>query len=154
MPTLTGLTRENDIRITNKMEQCCTEQSLRKKSPILRALFQGTYWHQGAIVHIKRWSFKNVSQTCQRVGKNTDRQIWLTVDFPPNYIAKTLSGFSICFFKNSTHDPEAPPHYHITVPITDESYLLLCVMTSQVENIAWYYHKKQWRSWIMFGPCQ
>lgn len=63
------------------------------------------------------------------------------MDFPPNYIANTLSGFSVCYFKNTTHEPEAPPHYHITVPITDESYLLLCVMTSQVENIAWYYHK-------------
>lgn len=63
------------------------------------------------------------------------------MDFPPNYIAKTLSGFCVCYFKNTTHDPEAPPHYHITVPISDDSSLLLCIITSQVENKAWYYHK-------------
>ena len=63
------------------------------------------------------------------------------MDFPPDYIGKTLSGFCVCHFKNTTHDPEAPPHYHITVPINDDSSLLLCIVTSQVENKAWYYHK-------------
>lgn len=63
------------------------------------------------------------------------------MDFPPNYIADTLSGFSVCYFKNTAHDPEAPLHYHITIPISDESSLLLCLVTSQIENKAWYYHK-------------
>ncbi len=63
------------------------------------------------------------------------------MDFPPEYIAKTLSGFCICRFKNTTHDPEAPPHYHVTVPISDDSSLLLCFITSQIKNKAWYYHK-------------
>ncbi len=63
------------------------------------------------------------------------------MDFPPDFIAKTLSGFCVCYFKNITHDLEAPPHYHITVPISDDSSLLLCIITSQIENKAWYYHK-------------
>lgn len=62
------------------------------------------------------------------------------MDFPPDYIARTLSGFCVCYFKNTTHDPEAPPHYHITVPISDDSSLLLCIITSQIENKAWFYH--------------
>ena len=63
------------------------------------------------------------------------------MDIPPEYIAKTLTGFCVCYFKNTTHDPDAPPHHHITVPISDDSSLLLCIITSQVENKAWYYHK-------------
>ncbi|MBI5409365.1 MAG: hypothetical protein HZA14_08370 [Nitrospirae bacterium] len=63
------------------------------------------------------------------------------MDFPSEYIAKNLSGFCVCYFKNTTHDPEAPPHYHVTVPISDDSSLLLCFITSQIENKAWYYHK-------------
>lgn len=63
------------------------------------------------------------------------------MDISPDYIAKTLSGFCVCYFKNTTHAPEAPPHYHLTVPISDDSSLLLCLITSQIENKAWYYHK-------------
>lgn len=63
------------------------------------------------------------------------------MDFPPEYIAETLTGFCICFFRNTTHDPDAPPHYHITVPVSDDTSLLLCVITSQVENKACFYQK-------------
>lgn len=63
------------------------------------------------------------------------------MEFPPDFVAKTLAGFCVCYFKNTTHDPEAPPHYHITVPISDDSSLLLCIITSQIENKVWYYHK-------------
>ncbi len=63
------------------------------------------------------------------------------MDFPPEYIAETLKGFCVCYFRNSTHDPEAPPHYHITIPISDDASLLLCVITTQIENKAWYYKK-------------
>jgi hypothetical protein len=63
------------------------------------------------------------------------------LDFPPEYIAGTLTGFCVCYFRNTTHDPEAPPHYHITIPVSDDTSLLLCVITSQVENKARYYQK-------------
>ncbi len=63
------------------------------------------------------------------------------MEIPPEVIANSLSGFCICYFKNATHDPEAPPHYHVTIPISDDSSLLLCIVTSQVENKAWYYKK-------------
>lgn len=65
----------------------------------------------------------------------------MIVDFPPDYIAKTLSGFCICYFKNTKHDTEAPPHYHITIPINDDTGLLLCIITSQIENRVRYYRK-------------
>lgn len=63
------------------------------------------------------------------------------MEIPPEVIANSLSGFCICYFKNATHDPEAPPHYHVTIPISDDSSLLLCIVTSQVDNKAWYYKK-------------
>lgn len=63
------------------------------------------------------------------------------MELPPSYIAKTLSGFCVCYFKNSEHEPEAPPHYHITIPINDDTSLLLCFITSQVENRINYYKK-------------
>ncbi len=63
------------------------------------------------------------------------------MDFPPETIAKTLSGFCICHFKNSNHAPEAPSHYYVTVPISDDSSLLFCFVTSQIENRSWHYNK-------------
>ncbi|HDH00996.1 MAG TPA: hypothetical protein ENG80_04210 [Nitrospirae bacterium] len=63
------------------------------------------------------------------------------MDFPPEYVAKTLSGFSVCYFKNEEHLPDAPPHYHITIPINDDSSLLLTVITSQIENRLKYYER-------------
>ncbi len=63
------------------------------------------------------------------------------MDIPPELVAKTLSGFSVCYFKNEEHQPDAPPHYHITVPINDDSSLLLTVITSQVETRQKYYER-------------
>lgn len=71
------------------------------------------------------------------------------MDFPPAFIADTLKGFCVCYFKNTDHDPESPPHYHITVPISDASYLLLCVITSQMENRIKYYQRTNKRA----VPC-
>lgn len=63
------------------------------------------------------------------------------MDFPPEFLTEALTDFCVCYFKNSTHEPEAPPHYHITIPVSNDTSLLLCVITSQVKNKAWYYQK-------------
>ncbi len=63
------------------------------------------------------------------------------IDIPPNLIAETLSGFCVLYFKNLKHSSEAPPHYHISVPINDDSSLLLCYITGEIENRLWYYRK-------------
>lgn len=63
------------------------------------------------------------------------------MEIPPEVVAESLSGFSVCYFKNAEHDPDAPPHYYVTVPINDDSSLLLCFVTSQIENKSWYYNK-------------
>ncbi len=64
------------------------------------------------------------------------------MDFPPDIIAQNLTEFCICFFKNLEYSPDSPPHYYITVPINDDSSLLLCIITSQIENRVRYYHNR------------
>ncbi len=63
------------------------------------------------------------------------------IDIHPNFVAKTLSGFCVLYFKNLRHSPDAPPHYHITVPINDDSSLLFCYITDEIENRLWYYRR-------------
>jgi len=63
------------------------------------------------------------------------------VDLPLDVIVRSLEGFCVCYFKDKRHDLNAPPHYYITVPITDDSSLLLCIITSQIEKRMLYYRK-------------
>ena len=63
------------------------------------------------------------------------------MDVPLSLVAKSLKGFCVCYFKNLSYDEKAPPHYFVTVPINDELSLLVCVITSQIENKLWFYHK-------------
>ena len=68
------------------------------------------------------------------------------MDVPLSVLAKSLSGFTICHFKDINHDPKAPAHFYVTVPINDDLSLLLCVITSQIENRVRYYHKTNERA--------
>ncbi|KAF0144834.1 MAG: hypothetical protein FD156_1405 [Nitrospirae bacterium] len=63
------------------------------------------------------------------------------IDIHPNYVAKTLTGFCVVYFKNRRHAPDVPPHYHITIPVNDDSSLLLGYITDEIENRLWYYRK-------------
>jgi len=42
-------------------------------------------------------------------------------------------------FKNSEYDSSAPAHLHIVIPINDSDYVLLTMITSQVEKRKGYY---------------
>lgn len=64
------------------------------------------------------------------------------MDLPIDFIIKTFTDFCVCYFKDIRHDSSAPPHYYITVPVSDDSFILFCIITSQVENKLWYYKKK------------
>jgi hypothetical protein len=63
------------------------------------------------------------------------------VGVPLSLVIKNLTGFCVCHFKNINHAPESPPHYYVTIPIEDDLNLLLCVITSQIENRVWYYRR-------------
>ncbi|MBF0466112.1 MAG: hypothetical protein HQK88_11585 [Nitrospirae bacterium] len=63
------------------------------------------------------------------------------MELPAELIIEYLSDFCICHFKDCKHDPEAPAHYYVNVPITDTSSLLLCIITSQVNSRQNYYYR-------------
>ena len=63
---------------------------------------------------------------------------------PPALIKLFIHGlnnkeFVICHFKDKEHRSDAPLHYRIFVPINDESYVLLCLITSKVQKRKDYY---------------
>ena len=46
---------------------------------------------------------------------------------------------TIYIFKNTEYGKNAPAHYHISIPISDENSLLLVATTSQIEKKEQYY---------------
>lgn len=46
---------------------------------------------------------------------------------------KPFQAFQFVISRTKNTNPDSPPHYHITVPINDDSSLLLTVITSQTE---------------------
>jgi hypothetical protein len=51
------------------------------------------------------------------------------------------TGFAICHFKDKKHSEEAPPHYYVSVPVSEKIALLLCIVTSKSEKIKNFYRK-------------
>lgn len=45
-------------------------------------------------------------------------------------VIKLVSSWWVLYFKNKSYEQEAPSHYYISVPIKDDSCLLLCIITS------------------------
>lgn len=41
----------------------------------------------------------------------------------------------VFYFRSKSHSKEAPPHYHIALPINSNEYILLVMFTSQVDKI-------------------
>ena len=61
--------------------------------------------------------------------------------FPPNINIESLSEFCICYYKDTAHGPDAPLHYHISIPLKDDNYLLFVLLTSQLDKKIEYYNK-------------
>ena len=59
--------------------------------------------------------------------------------FPPDINIKYLSEFCVCYYKDAVHSQDAPLHYHISVPLKDNNYLLFVLLTSQFGNKINYY---------------
>ena len=56
-----------------------------------------------------------------------------------NFISKE---FCICWFKDLNHNPEAPPHFYVNIPIKKKYCLLLCIITKQLSKRIKYYSNK------------
>lgn len=63
------------------------------------------------------------------------------VDLPPSYVIGSITGTCVCNFKDVNHAPDAPPHYYITIPLSDKINLLLCIITSQIDKRTNFYNK-------------
>lgn len=50
-----------------------------------------------------------------------------------------LTGCSILYFKDSSHDEDVPPHYHLVIAPSDPADFVICLMTSKVEKRKEYY---------------
>lgn len=55
---------------------------------------------------------------------------------------QALSDFSICYFKDILHDKNSPPHRYIVIPTDNDLYLIVCIITSQIDNKFSYYSKR------------
>jgi hypothetical protein len=63
-----------------------------------------------------------------------------------NFIGDFLgigNGFKVCLFKDNKHKPDAPAHFHIIISLCNNENLVVCLITSQVENVAEMYDRKQ-----------
>jgi hypothetical protein len=49
------------------------------------------------------------------------------------------SNKTIYSFKNTKHDPKAPAHYHIAISVSDNTFVLLAMITSRGEKRKDYY---------------
>jgi hypothetical protein len=63
------------------------------------------------------------------------------VDLPPALILDGISNFCILFFKDTKHDPEAPPHFWVIFPVNPITRFSMTIITSQIENRKKYYQE-------------
>jgi len=65
------------------------------------------------------------------------------VDIPQSILVQSiqdsLSSQKLYLFKNTSYSVDAPAHYHLAIKTNDDKYLLLTMITSQVEKKKRYY---------------
>lgn len=54
--------------------------------------------------------------------------------------------FAIYHFRDKRHGISSPPHFHVIVPISDQTCLCLCIITSKYENLYDHYSKNNLQS--------
>jgi hypothetical protein len=50
--------------------------------------------------------------------------------------------FYICYFRDLRHKKESPPHFHVLVPVSNATFLCLCIITTKFENLSEYYNRE------------
>ena len=63
------------------------------------------------------------------------------MDLPPAIILNTINDFCILFFKDTKHDPEAPPHFWVIFPVNPVTRFSMTIITSQIEKREKYYQE-------------
>lgn len=57
-----------------------------------------------------------------------------------------LTGCSILYFKDITHEEGVPPHYHFLIAPSDPSDFVICLITSKVDIREAYYRRMNTRA--------
>ena len=69
------------------------------------------------------------------------------MDIPKNILVQaiqdSLSSQKLYLFKNTSYDGNAPVHYHFAIKTNDSNYIMLTMLTSQVEKKKSYYSNSQ-----------
>ncbi len=60
-----------------------------------------------------------------------------------------INDFKICYFKDIDHDASSPPHYYLCVPVKGCEFVLLCMITSQVQKIKFYRREKNLLNYVV-----
>jgi hypothetical protein len=63
------------------------------------------------------------------------------VIIPPEIILNSIDDFSILFFKDTTQDFNAPPHFWVIFPVSPVLKFSISIITSQVEKRKSYYSR-------------
>ncbi len=65
------------------------------------------------------------------------------IDLPPIVLVNTINKFCLFFFRDRTHQADAPPHFHVVFPVNAEANLVVTIITSQVDPLRRFYKWKK-----------
>jgi hypothetical protein len=63
------------------------------------------------------------------------------VELPLKLLIQSIDDYCIINFKDTAHNPEAPPHNYIVLPLDGAEDIVICVITSQMDSLLNYYQK-------------
>jgi hypothetical protein len=63
------------------------------------------------------------------------------VDLPPAVILNNINDFCILFFKDTAHDPTAPPHFWAIFPVSPILRFSMSIITHQIEKRVKFYKR-------------
>lgn len=56
-------------------------------------------------------------------------------DILKKYIGDSFASGKVYLFKNINHSPDSPKHYHLAMKTNDDNYLIIALITSQVQKV-------------------
>jgi hypothetical protein len=63
------------------------------------------------------------------------------VNIPPEIVLNSIDDFSILFFKDTSHEVTAPPHFWVIFPVSPVLRFSISIITSKVEKRKSYYSR-------------
>jgi hypothetical protein len=63
------------------------------------------------------------------------------VDLPKSLVAASITCCCVCYFKDTHHSEDAPPHFYIVLPVSEKMALICTIITSQISKREKYYDR-------------